>query len=231
MNKQRTIKAPCNDCGRETKHFVLKSHSTSVEDEEQGLSWHTRFDLLECCGCEFISLKRTFSFSEYERDQIEYFPPPISRREPNWGSHFLLRAPSEVQELLSEVYSALHANQRSLATMGARALLDMVIVDKVGDVGRFDQKLDALEKSNFVSKGQREILETALEAGNAATHRGHRPSLEALNVVMDIVENVLQQIYVLPFAAEELKKKIPERKKARQTAKTGESKEITTKSL
>jgi hypothetical protein len=97
--------------------------------------------------------------------------------------------------------------------MGARALLDMVIVDSVGDVGRFDQKLDALQKEELVGKRQREILEAALEAGNAASHRGHCPTSQQLNQVMDIVEGILQQIYVLPELANDLRKSTPQRKK------------------
>ena len=119
----------------------------------------------------------------------------------------------DLYELLEEIYSALHADNRRLATMGARTLLDMVMTDKVTDVGRFDQKLDALEKE-FITKKQREFLEAALDVGNAASHRGHRPTAKQLDQVMDIVENVIQQIYVLPSAAAELKKSTPPRKKS-----------------
>ena len=118
----------------------------------------------------------------------------------------------DVPDLLTEIYSALHANNRRLATMGARTLLDMVMTDKVTDVGRFDQKLDALEKE-FVTTKQREFLEAALDVGNAASHRGHCPTAKQLDQVMDIVESILQQIYVLPNAAAELKKSTPPRKK------------------
>jgi hypothetical protein len=121
---------------------------------------------------------------------------------------------SELYELHEEVYSALHANNRRLATMGARALLDMAMTDKVKDVGQFNQKLDALEKEASISKKQREFLEAALDAGNAASHRGHCPTAKQLDQVMDIVENVIQQIYVLPNAAAELKKSTPPRKKS-----------------
>jgi len=209
----KIIRAPCNDCGRDTDHDILKSHETSGHDENTG--WSTVFQMIECRGCHFISLKRTFDFSEWDGLQIEYFPPPISRKKPVWGKSFLLNAPIELQELLNEVYSALHANNRRLGTMGARALLDIVIVNKVGDVGRFDQKLDALESNHLISKTQREFLEAALNAGNAASHQGHCPTAEGLNSVMDIVESIISQIYVLPDAAEELRKTTPVRRKTK----------------
>jgi len=213
MAAEFIIKAPCNDCSRETDHVVLKSHKTSGSDHD-GSGWMTTFDMIECCGCHFISLKRTFDFTEHDDLVVEYFPPPISRRKPNWIGDLAFNVPVdlEIYELIEEVYSALHANNRRLVTMGARALLDMAITDKVKDVGGFGQKQDALEKEGFASKKQREVLEAALDAGNAATHRGHCPTTKQLEQVMDIVESVLQQIYVLPQAAADLKKSTPPRK-------------------
>jgi hypothetical protein len=209
------IQAPCNDCGRKTDHEVLKTHGKSGYDEESGTGWKIIYRMIECRGCHFISLERSFKTEEDPDGENEYFPPPISRRKPSWIGELAMNVPIELDlpDLLDEIYSTLHANNRRLATMGARALLDIVITDKVTDVGRFDQKLDALEKE-FITKKQREFLEAALDAGNAATHRGHCPTAKQLDQVMDIVENVLQQIYVLPNAAKELKMATPPRKKA-----------------
>ena len=117
--------------------------------------------------------------------------------------------------LLNEVYSALHADSRRLATMGARTLLDMVILDQVGDVGSFKEKLDAIQTKGLVGSQQREFLEAALNTGNAAAHRGHRPAADDLNIVIDIVESVVAQVYVLPGAANQLKKSTPARKRGR----------------
>lgn len=98
--------------------------------------------------------------------------------------------------------------------MGARTLVDMAILDKVGDVGTFEQKLKALEHQGFVSRRNREILDAALDAGNASAHRGHKFKPEEVNQVMDIVENLLQAIYVLEPAARKIKTATPPRKKA-----------------
>jgi len=114
--------------------------------------------------------------------------------------------------LLIEIYAALHANSRRLGAMGARALLDMTMTDTVKDCGGFNQKLDALEIESFISKKQRAFLDAALDAGNAASHRGHCPTARELNLVMDIVESIIAQIYILPDAAIQLQKSTPKRK-------------------
>ena len=213
------IKAPCNDCGRETDHEVLKTHAkTFFEDEQHDLWCKITYRMIECRGCHFISLER--SYTSYEDQQgdtpkKEYFPPPISRSQPSWIGEFVFNIPVEfdLYGLLEEIYSALHADNRRLATMGARTLLDIAIVDSVGDVGSFPEKLESLQQKGLVGKIQREFLEAALEAGHAAAHRGHCPTAQQLNHIMDIVESILHQIYVLPQASAELKKSTPLRKK------------------
>jgi hypothetical protein len=97
--------------------------------------------------------------------------------------------------------------------MGARTLVDMAIIDKVGDVGTFAQKLTVLEEKGFVSKRNRGVLDAALDAGNASAHRGHKFQHEEVNQVMDIVENLLQAIYVLEPAAQKIKIATPARRK------------------
>jgi hypothetical protein len=96
--------------------------------------------------------------------------------------------------------------------MGARTVVDMLLMDKVGDLGTFSEKLTQLEGDGFVGRKNREFLGAALDAGNAAAHRGYQPKKEHLDHVMDIVENVLQAVYILEEAADELKKSTPARK-------------------
>jgi len=211
--KPQIILAPCNECGHQTDHEVLKVQSKSEGDEHDQYSWTVTHRMIECRGCHFISLQRIVSSTAYDDVETEYFPPPISRRKPSWSNQEFSDIPPSIDSLLTEVYAALHANSRSLGAMGARALLDMVMTDTVEDCGGFNQKLDALESESFVSKKQREFLDVALDAGNAASHRGHCPTARHLNLVMDIVESIIAQIYVLPDAAKELEKSIPKRNK------------------
>jgi hypothetical protein len=171
------------------------------------------YETLQCRGCESISLSHLHEVSldeedGWERRTVHRYPPPVSRPAPKWA--FTL--PDKQRELLNEIYASLHADGPRLALMGARALVDMVLTDKVEDVGTFKEKLKRLQDQGFVGKRNREILGAALDAGHAATHRGHRPDEKQLGDVMDIVENLLQTVYVLEVAAAKLKKTTPPRK-------------------
>jgi hypothetical protein len=168
--------------------------------------------MFECCGCKSVVVKRTHMFSEWDDPEVSFFPPPASRIKPDWYH----KIPHKMQPILSEIYNSLDADTRALPLMGARALLDMVMVDKVGDAGSFVGKLKELESQGFISQKNREVLEAALDAGHAAAHRGYVPELADVHSVMDIVENLLQAIYVLDKVAEKLRKITPARPLAKE---------------
>jgi len=219
--KQEIERVHCNQCRQETKHFVVAKRvqrgNAPVDKNnplcEISVSWVTTYTMLECCGCENVTLRRLFCFSEWAPDEYEedYYPPPISRSMPIWNADL----PDEWRELLKEVYAALHPNSGCLALMGTRTLVELYMNDQAGDVGGFAQKVKMLEQQGLISKPNKIFLETALDAGHAAAHRGHKPEIDELNQVMDIVENLLQG-YVLVKTAENLKKKTPARNRKKK---------------
>jgi uncharacterized protein DUF4145 len=200
----------CNDCRRKTWHALLSSHALGGEvdmgADKPPLKWTDTYDIFQCQGCETPSIRRTYWISLEDADpDISFFPPRISRHVPKWAIH----AGIQIFGLLSEVYAALQANSSRLALMGIRALIDVVVLDKVGDVGSFAEKLEALQAAGYVGQKQREFLAAVLDAGSAAAHRGHRPTTRDLNYAMDIVENLLQAVYVLESSAKQSAKKHP----------------------
>jgi hypothetical protein len=203
-------KLHCNECHGKTWHKRLKEvHDSGSERvaDDYALWWDITHEMFECRGCNSVVMRRTHELSEWDSPDVRFFPPPVSRRKPEW----FYEIPNEIRLLLEETYNSLDANSTSLPLMGARALLDMLIVDKVGDAGTFTEKMKTLENKGFISAKNREILEVALDAGNAAAHRGYRAKHQDVQAVMDIVENLLQATYVLGDVAAELKKSTPPR--------------------
>lgn len=91
-------------------------------------------------------------------------------------------------------------------------MVDMVVSDKVGDVGNFRKKLESLQINGYISAQHEEVLFAVLDSGSAAAHRGYAASAYDLNAVMDAVENLLQAVYVLPKMAKRLQASTPPRK-------------------
>ncbi|MCP4486715.1 MAG: DUF4145 domain-containing protein [Gammaproteobacteria bacterium] len=185
------IKAHCNKCLGERNHYVLHEEKQNWDEEVEPrivISSGDTFKMLKCCGCESVKLRHSSWFSEacdeHRRPYVDvnYYPPATSRPEPKWfkslGDFFASNEQKYTSHLLSEIYTALHNDSRRLATMGARALLEHIMVSKVGDKGTFAKNLDAFHMQGFLSLKQREIIEPILEAGHAAIHRGFDPSVE-----------------------------------------------------
>jgi hypothetical protein len=213
MKRLGTTKSFCRECFQTTWHQIFASITRQeIEVEGDPPVWaDVVYDFLQCYGCDCVTMRSTLTCPQlYQEDNIvRHFPPSTSRRRPAWE----VQLPSPARFLIREIYNALRSGGLRLAVMGARTLVDMAIVDKVGDVGTFEQKLKALEDNGYVSKRNREVLDAALDAGNATAHRGHQFDSESVNQVMDIVENLLQAIYVLEPAAKKIKTATPPRKK------------------
>jgi len=97
--------------------------------------------------------------------------------------------------------------------MAARALLEHIFVHTCGDKGNFKVNVDTFEKAGHLSQTQRKLLDTVLEAGHATIHRNLKPSNHDLGTVVDMVENLVELLYVQKDRVEQLKKRIPPRTK------------------
>jgi hypothetical protein len=92
------------------------------------------------------------------------------------------------------------------------------MIDKVGDVGGFDDKLDQMEKDGYLSRRQRMDFDTILQAGHATIHRGWQPTDEQIIIVLDITEGLFENTYVHNERAARLARAVPPRPaRARKT--------------
>jgi len=214
MKDESTRLAPCSSCARDTKHEIIATRRVGEpvqigeRPDEVADIGENSYILLECRGCGAVVLRHDVEDYSNSETTTRYYPPPISRRHPKW----LHSIPDTLSSLLREIYASLAADAPRLSVMGARALVDMVMTEKVGDVGTFAQKLEGLEAKGFISRLNRQHLAAALDAGSAVAHRGHSPSPEAVNQVIDIVENLVEAVYVLSHAATELGRQTPPRR-------------------
>ena len=217
------IKVHCNLCRGTRRQEILYREITKSEDtidDAFKVYWTDIYEMLRCCGCESVSFRHQSSFSE-EVDEdgkpivhTTYYPPTTYRHEPRWLSDLFLILPLDndfIGDLIREIYVALRNGSPRLAVMGIRALLEQVMIHRVGDQGTFSQNLDEFERKGMISKSQRTVLEPLIEVGHAAMHRSYSPTNRDLTTLMDIIENVIESIYVNEVRAEQLKGNAPRR--------------------
>lgn len=220
--KEIIMKAYCNECGPDRNAIQRASHT--VRGSDGPISWSDTYEILECGGCSTLSVRHCFWLSEW--DQIDqdpltgdmrmvpgirttYWPPPTTRKKPSWADEI---DDEVLREVFEEVYAALDAGLRLLRSIGTRTLLDRAMTLQIGDEGGFAHKLKLMLDQGFIGETEKGILDAMTNAGSASAHRGHKPSVEHLNTIIDTVENFIHRVFVLRTGAESVKAATPPRK-------------------
>jgi hypothetical protein len=108
------------------------------------------------------------------------------------------------------MYSALDNDLRVLAAVAARTVFDRATqLLGVDPAKSFLQKLADLGASGKISVDEETTLRILVDAGSAAAHRGWRPDLTELSVMIDAVESFLHRSFVIGEALTLLKASLP----------------------
>lgn len=229
----------CNRCSNTTKHESIFAEDFYWSDEisdDFGVDGADKYELLKCGGCGSIQLRHTNWFSEdfdpetgTAKLKRHYYPPPTYRKKPKWlypyvspsdDALFYVVLEKNLEDIINEIYIALQNNALQLAVMGIRALLETVIVHKCGDQGTFGGNLEAFYKAGYISTKQKELINSVLEAGHAAIHRGYKPKKHEVSCLMDISESIIEMIYINDFRMKGINGKIPAKKSKKRSKET-----------
>jgi hypothetical protein len=204
------IRSFCNGCQRETRHEMVGSCSRQRREGNGQFARfiHETWHLLQCCGCESIKAFVSEDSTDFKTPRQTHYPACQNRQLPGWRELM----PQKCQDLICETYAAMHADCLTLSMMGTRAILDEILKEMVEDCGGFQKKLQQAAKEGFLTTAEIEVISAAIDAGNAASHRGFRPTVSQLDDALDIVEHTLMNQYVLAAASGRLKKSVPPRK-------------------
>ena len=226
----------CNRCNGRRKHDVLHQNTINYSEEIEGkysICGADTYEVLKCCGCESIQFRHKSWFSEdidpgtgEPEIVVRCYPPPLFRKEPEWlyaisvsdreVFYPALALDLKITNLFKEIYIALQNDAPQLAMLGIRALLETIMIDKIGDRGTFGDNIKVFEKEGYISSKQKNVLEPVLEAGHAAMHRGYRPNKNEVARIMDVTENIIETIYINENRLSKISEKIPARKKIKK---------------
>jgi hypothetical protein len=207
----KQVYAPCSGCLRETNHNIL--HETALREEDRIRT----YAMLQCCGCGDVCLAEQVLFTDDGEKEFNYYPPPVSRKRPKWLLALIIDINNTYMgALLDEIYEAAHSGQNRLAAMGIRALLEHLMITKVGDQGAFEKNLNKFHSDGYISLVQRDTLGSILEIGHGAMHRSFSPQSSDIMLALDTVEGVMAPIYHHQHAAEAIADTVPPRQPKRK---------------
>jgi hypothetical protein len=207
----QVVGVPCGQCDRATKHKVLSSadeYGEEVVNQKFSVQWTTNYQVVQCMGCDTITFRKCSSNSEdfdvneagdFERtESVELYPARNAGRKAIADTHLL---PSIVETIYQETIKAMNNDQSVLAGIGIRALIEAICTNKQTPGANLLEKIDGLVGQGLMTEDGSQILHKIRSLGNSAAHevKPHSPSQLAL--ALDVVEHLIQGVYVLPHHA------------------------------
>ncbi|ROH88467.1 DUF4145 domain-containing protein [Pseudomethylobacillus aquaticus] len=205
------VDVDCRDCRRATKHLVLASvdlNGSEPMGSDDYYHWTSVLQTVQCQGCEAVSFRRVDSNSEdyvqisedeYEHARVVYIFPNPNEGRPKLVDAYLL--PDQTARIYAETMKALNAGQPVLCGVGVRALIETVCKDKKAKGHDLYSQINDLVSQGVLTKDGADILHKVRTLGNDAAHEVKPHSDEQLGLAMDVVEHLLQGVYILPVHA------------------------------
>ncbi len=213
QNQERWL--ACSKCDGQTCHKVLVSVNTfEVVNPYDEIQYWEDYEVVQCQGCKIISFRKAWRSTddvspnergEYELDEHdELYPGRVSGRHKLRDSRYL---PLQINSIYNETHSALCNKLPVLAGVGIRALIEVVCKDKSANGDNLEKRIDSLVMMGVLTKDGAGILHSLRNMGNQAAHEVKPHSEEDLNTAFDVVEHLLEGVYLLPQKAKKLPKR------------------------
>lgn len=202
----------CPHCNKPTLHVILVSAEAMenyYEDGGPGQFWCVNdCQVVQCEGCKTLSFRKTYVDIDTPEQipQEELYPIRISGRHQLPDLHHV---PQQVLGIYRETLTALGNNLLILAGVGIRSLVEAVCKERKTGKANLEGSIDALVSQGVLTKDGAEILHSLRLMGNKAVHEVTPHNIDDLQVALDVVEHLLQGVYILPKIVSNLPKRKP----------------------
>ncbi len=207
--KNQKRKVACKECDNRTSHVVCSSLSVSWGNED--IQGRHNYEIIKCLGCESISFRiGSTNSDDYEQDDEgkyysveteEIYPNRIMGRRLLPDYHLL---PHRVRSIYRETHSAFATKLHTLAGVGIRTLVEAVCMEENASGYTLENKIDDLVKKGILTARNAKALHNTRLLGNRAAHEIQSPNTIELGVGLDIIDNLLENVYIIPKKAEGL---------------------------
>lgn len=178
----------CQECPRPTKHNLI--HSVDAIN----IDWNEKYQIVQCMLCESLSFRRiTLKHNQAnDKEEINLYPSRIKGRQ----KLRLASIPPIIEQIYEEVYLALSNNLLIVATTGMRTLIELICKDQGSTAGNLKGKIDDLVTRELLTRKNANNLHKLRDFGNDAAHEANIQSENTLKRCMDIIEHLLEDIYL-----------------------------------
>ncbi|MBB4727928.1 DUF4145 domain-containing protein [Xanthomonas arboricola] len=203
------IRSPCRSCGRHTKNAVL--HQVTQETDPSEYHERTDWQIVQCLGCDTISLRYVNTdyevfvdgFDEDAGPEQQTFVYPVSI-----ADHQSIKRTGDMPDIIRRIYretlSAIGFEALLLGSIGLRACVEAVCNHLEISGSNLQRRIDQLQRQGHISDSDRKRLHVIRFMGNDAAHEITEPKYGELIVALEIVEHLLNSLFVLSKKAKDL---------------------------
>lgn len=218
MVENVTITNYCNECKKETNHLVKKEYCINPYSDD--CQYESIYQIVECCGCSYVSFKRIdadyenfdYGYEGEPQPSISTYIYPIPLKNYKAFNDFeLYELPAKVRKIYQDTLKCYANESTILVGVGLRACIESVCKDLNLKKGGLENNIKELKNSGYISESNAKLLHAIRFLGNDAVHDMAEAKDDELQVAFRIVEHLFENVYILPKLANgELKMPITE---------------------
>jgi hypothetical protein len=199
---EKSIKNFCNRCQYETNHTVL--HESQERSDHDDYHYGIDYMIVKCAGCEVISFREDFhdyeatypdEYDNWHHDtKTTLYPSPLKNHR---SLSRIYNLPDQIRIVYEEAVNAFKANCYLLTGVAFRAVIEALCIDKSIKGRNLEVKINNLVKDRLITEKEGARLHSIRFIGNDSVHEMSIPKTEALYIVLDIVEHLLKNLYLI----------------------------------
>jgi len=198
----RVAKTDCRTCKRVTRHEVLCEHieETAPDDYHEKDFWQ----IVRCLGCHTTGFQhRNEDYEQVWEDfdgdvrhtvSTTVYPRVVRNHSGLKGTTWI---PALIRNVYRQTLSAYSDNAYVLASIGLRATIEAVCNHLEISGSNLEKRIDQLFKTGYVSNSDKKRLHAIRFLGNDAAHEVKEPKESDLRVALEIVEHILNSVFIL----------------------------------
>jgi len=206
------MKSYCTNCNRQTNQAVMDEEKSLFWDEETDWWEETKFQIIKCMGCDEISFRKLYNNSTIDDPDTD---KSIQTLYPDRGAHSrpikpYRGLPFNIKTIYRETIDSYNSNLHLLCGIGLRAIVEAICIDKSITGGmvktktgtdrnskQLDGKISGLASKGYITFENSEVLHELRFLGNEAVHDLSQPTIEELEIAIEIIELVIDNIYFI----------------------------------
>lgn len=159
---------------------------------------------MQCCGCDTICF---LTESQDESDFVydENGNMSLEKTCKTYPFHQLVAEklkdlwfiPSDIRKIYDETLDSLNNHCYLLAAAGFRVIVEAICEDRKIDGKSLETKINNLCKKGIITRNDRDRLHSIRFMGNDSVHSVKKPTKEQLLLVLEIIHNMLNNLYIL----------------------------------